>query len=86
MTTHDKEGKYCKTCYNAGFNAGYKTCEKKFEIQKQKNQSKNKIRRKVVCVFGKFDETSDFVVEPACSIKCKCEVCKDSFWIEGEKQ
>jgi len=45
-----------------------------------------KIKRKVVCVFGTFDKDSDFVVEPVCSEGCDCEVCKDSFWIEGEEQ
>jgi hypothetical protein len=45
---------------------------------------KIKIRRKVTCVFGKFDNKSDFVLEPVCKNECNCEVCKDSFWIEGE--
>ncbi len=40
---------------------------------------KKKIRRKVVCVYGKFDETSDFVIEPDFSGKDK-----DAFYIEGE--
>lgn len=38
------------------------------------------ITRKVVCVFGKFDNKSDFVLEPACNSKT-CECCKDSFYI-----
>lgn len=45
-------------------------------------------RRKVVCVFGKFDDKSDFVLEPVCEDK-NCEYCKDAFWIEkveGEKE
>ncbi|MFA5746431.1 MAG: hypothetical protein WC932_06290 [archaeon] len=39
-----------------------------------------KVKRKVVCVYGRFDNTSDFVLEPAC---CE-EDEKDAFWIEGE--
>jgi hypothetical protein len=47
----------------------------------------NKIRRRVVCVFGGFDEDSeDFVLEPACSDTCKCQQCRKAFWIEGESQ
>ena len=42
----------------------------------------SKIKRKVVCVFGKFDDKSDFVIEPVCSDDCNCESCKDAFWIE----
>jgi len=45
-----------------------------------------KIRRKVVCVFGKFDEKSDFVLEPVCSNECKCEECINAFWIKGEQE
>lgn len=44
-----------------------------------------KVRRRVVVVFGKFDETSDFVIEPACDEIYNCELCKDAFWIEGEE-
>lgn len=44
------------------------------------------IKRKVVCIFGKFDNKSDFVLEPPCSEECKCEICKDSFEIEGEAE
>lgn len=47
------------------------------------------IRRKVICVFGKFDGKSDFILEPVCCLdedKCECEYCKDSFWIDGEEQ
>ena len=43
---------------------------------------------KVVCVYGKFGENSDFVLEPICGDK-NCECCKDAFWIEdikGEKE
>lgn len=40
------------------------------------------IKRKVVCVFGKFDNESDFVLEPPCTEDCDCEICKDPFWIE----
>jgi len=48
-----------------------------------------KIKRKVVCVYGKFDDKSDFVLEPLCksnvhSEEETCEICKDAFWIEGE--
>ena len=43
-----------------------------------------KIKRKVVCVFGEFGKDTDFVIEPACDDKCKCEICKDAFYIEGE--
>jgi len=39
------------------------------------------MRRKVVCVFGDFEE-DDFVLEPPCSNDCNCEVCKDAFWVE----
>jgi len=48
---------------------------------------KTKIRRKVVCAYGKFDNKSDFVLEPACE-KDDCDNCKDAFWIEKveEKQ
>ena len=42
----------------------------------------SKIKRKVVCVFGKFDDKSDFVIEPVCSDDCNCESCKDAFLIE----
>ena len=46
-----------------------------------------KIKRKVVCVFGKFGKDTDFVIEPVCSDECKCELCKEnSFWIEGEEE
>jgi transposase-like protein len=39
-----------------------------------------KIKRKVVCVYGRFDNTSDFILEPAC-----CEEDEHiAFWIEGE--
>jgi hypothetical protein len=44
----------------------------------------DKIKRKVVCVFGKFDKDSDFVLEPAC--KDECKLCKNAFWIEGDEQ
>jgi len=37
---------------------------------------------KVVCVYGKFKEGKDFVLEPPCSEDCNCEVCKDAFYIE----
>ena len=50
-----------------------------------------KIKRKVVCVWGKFDKDSDFVLEPICDSNVHgkdevCEVCKDAFFIEGEVQ
>jgi hypothetical protein len=45
---------------------------------------KKKIKVEVVCVFGKFGKNEDFVLEPTCYEGCKCEVCKDSFWVEGE--
>ena len=41
-------------------------------------------KRKVVCVYGKFDNESDFVIEPVCSDDCQCEICKDAFWINDE--
>lgn len=41
------------------------------------------IKRKVVCVYGKFNNKDDFVLEPVCSDNCECELCKSSFWIEG---
>jgi len=40
------------------------------------------VKRKVTCVFGKFDDKSDFVLEPSCPEECKCDICKDTFWIE----
>ena len=48
-------------------------------------------KRKVVCVFGKFDNKSDFVLEPICkptehSKDETCEICKDAFWIEKVEQ
>ena len=46
--------------------------------------NKKIIRRKVVCVYGKFGEKSDFVIEPVCFDGCKCDGCKNSFYIEGE--
>jgi hypothetical protein len=39
-------------------------------------KNKDIIRRKVVCVFGKFDNKSDFVLEPV------CKECEEAFWIE----
>jgi hypothetical protein len=42
-------------------------------------------KRKVTCVFGKFDETSDFVLEPCCENE-NCKECKDAFWIEEVKE
>lgn len=43
-------------------------------------KNKKMIKRKVVCVYGRYDEESDFVLEPA------TELDKDYFIIEGEKQ
>jgi len=48
-------------------------------------------KRKVVCVWGKFDDKSDFVLEPVCeptehSKEETCEICKDGFWIEDVKE
>lgn len=43
-------------------------------------------KRKVVLVYGKFDDKSDFVLEPSCSDTCNCEICKDAFWIEDVKE
>jgi len=45
------------------------------------------IKRRVICVFGKYGKNTDFVLEPAClndslGNKCQCEVCKGAFWIE----
>jgi hypothetical protein len=37
---------------------------------------------KVVCIFGEFQQDKDFVLEPVCSDSCRCDICKDSFWIE----
>jgi hypothetical protein len=51
-----------------------------------KDKPKKIIRRKVTCVFGKFDEKSDFVLEPSCPDINKCEECENAFWIEGEEQ
>lgn len=39
-------------------------------------------KRKVVCISGKFDDKSDFVLEPVYPDSCDCEFCKDAFWIE----
>lgn len=44
---------------------------------------RQKIKRKVVCVIGEYGESSDFVLEPVCSLDCHCEICKDGFWIEN---
>ncbi len=41
-------------------------------------------KRKVVCVYGKFDDIADFVLEPVCGDE-NCECCKDAFWIEDVK-
>jgi len=43
------------------------------------------MKRKVVCVFGKFDE-KDFVLVSTCSKNCVCITCKDGFWIEKVKE
>ena len=43
------------------------------------------IKRKVVCVFGKWGKDTDFVLEPVCSDDCKCSVCRKGFWIEEAK-
>jgi len=40
------------------------------------------VKRKVVCVFGKFDDESDFVLEPVCSDSSNCDICKKAFYIE----
>jgi len=48
-------------------------------------KQKQKIRRKVVCVYGKFDDKSDFVLEPVCKDDDNCKVCKNSFWIVKEE-
>ena len=37
---------------------------------------------RVVCVSGKFDNKSYFVLEPTCSETCMCGICKNGFWIE----
>lgn len=50
------------------------------------NLQKEQIIRRVVCIFGKFGNDTDFVIEPACSDTCKCEICKDAFWIEETKK
>ena len=44
------------------------------------------MKRKVVCVFGEWGEKTDFVLEPCCPDECKCEICKDAFWIEDVKE
>lgn len=49
----------------------------------KKQQEKKKIRRKVVCVWGRFDNGSDFVLEP---LEPDEMDAKDGFWIEGEEQ
>jgi len=40
-----------------------------------------KKKYRVVCVFGDI-EGSDFVLEKACSEECKCEICKEAFYIQ----
>ena len=40
------------------------------------------MKRKVICIWGKFDNKSDFVLEPACKDECNCGECEDAFWIE----
>lgn len=50
-------------------------------------KSPKRVKRKVFCVFGNFDDKSDFVIEPAIhEYPCDCKDCKDSFWIEGDEQ
>lgn len=56
--------------------------EKQMDKFMERLVNKKKIRRKVVCVFGKFDDKSDFVLEPAIGIGEE----KDAFWIEGEEE
>ncbi len=48
------------------------------------SNGKEQVKRRVVCVFGIFGKDTDFVLEPACSDECKCEECKNAFWIEGK--
>jgi len=43
------------------------------------------VKRKVVCVFGKFDDESDFVLEPVCSDSSNCKICKKHFGLKRWK-
>ena len=48
-------------------------------------------KRKVVCVWGKLDSKSDFVLEPVCEPtehpkEETCELCKDAFYIQDVKE
>ena len=45
-------------------------------------KKRKKIRRKVVCVYGKFDKESDFVLEPYID-GCPCDDCDKAFYIEA---
>ncbi len=49
---------------------------------KIRKERKMVIKRRVVIVFGKWGKITDFVLEPTCTLKCVCEVCKDAIWIE----
>lgn len=42
-----------------------------------------KIKRMVVCVYGKFGKDTDFILEPVCNDP-ECDCCNDGFWIEAE--
>lgn len=40
------------------------------------------IKRRVCIVFGKWGKTTDFVLEPTCTLKCMCDICKNAIWIQ----
>lgn len=52
------------------------------ECHRKVHGARLKIRRKVVCVFGKFDGSKDFILKPVCEDGCDCDICKEGFWIE----
>lgn len=41
-----------------------------------------RIKRRVAIVWGKWGKTTDFVLEPTCTPKCNCDICKNAIWIE----
>lgn len=43
-------------------------------------------KRKVVAVWGTFEDKGDFVLEPVCSDTCECKECKNAFWIENVEE
>jgi hypothetical protein len=46
---------------------------------------KKMVKRKVICVYGKFDNKSDFVLEPACESGCE-ECDRRAFFIQSVEE